>query len=167
MQTIEHKHKWLKYLIIALVVILAAVGGFFGGKTLYQSGFTDGQQRFHDDSAENIKALGSAIEEKTRLIDKLSKLMQDISAEIDSEGISAYINNLEQLIAETDNSEVKQALDEYKNKWQEFKAIYDAKDNAKVAEGFEQLRKASSDTAMKIQDILDRQIEEKAAALNS
>ena len=161
------KYKWVKIGVIVVILLLAAVGGFLGGRKIYDTGFGEGQKQARADSMEQMNALGAAVREKTELSDKLSNLMEGINTEVDAEGIAAYISNLESIITEINNAAVKQVLEDYKLKWQDFEQAYNTKDNAKISTSFAELKNAAQDSATKIQEILNAQIKDKAEALNN
>ena len=150
--------KLLTTIIILLVVIGIGVGTFFGVRAVYNNGVDEGRKTEAEAVAESVQALGRAVQEKVDFQGKLAQIFGDLPGEINAEDIDKYIGNLNELMDQTDNEEIKSTLSDYANKWQEFKGVYETQDNNKITEYFNALKVNATDMAGKIKTIYDETI---------
>lgn len=141
-----------------LVAIGIGTGMFFGARAIYDSGVNDGRRVESAETAERVRLLGQVVQEKVDFQEKVTSMFNELPGMLESEGIDKYIENLNQLISQTNNEAVKSLLNEYLSKWQEFKKTYESKDNDAIAEGFNALKATVSDTAKQIKTKYDEAI---------
>lgn len=156
--------KMLTVIIVLLVIVGLAVGTFFGVRAIYETGVSEGRKTEAEEVAESVQALGRAVQEKFDFQGKVAQVFGELPGEINAEGIDKYIGNLNELINQTNNEEIKTTLNDYANKWQEFKNIYESRDNSKITESFNALKTNANDVASRIKTIYDETI--KAAITN-
>ena len=160
----QKSKKILTIITLVLVVMGLAAGTYFGVKAVYNAGVDEGRKNEAEEMAESVQSLGRAVQEKFDFQGKLSRVFSDLPGEINTEGIDKYIANLNELINQANNEEIKSTLNDYLSKWQEFKGIYESQDNNQITEYFNALKSNVADTASKIKTIYDEAI--KAAITN-
>lgn len=150
----------MKKIILIIGCIIFGIAVAFGGKLLYDNGFINGKQEESNAMSEKLKALGSAIFEKENFQKELNNLFNDLPTEVDDEGIDSYIEKLTGLIDGVSTENVKDLLEEYLGKWEEFKDVYDGEDNNEISENFNQLKTQTEELSDKIKTLFDESIEE-------
>ncbi len=136
------------------------MAGFFGGKAIYNNGVMNGRRAESDEMTDKLKALGNAVFEKENFQKTVNKVFSDFPTEVDSEGIDSYIEKLSGLIDGLSTEKVKTVLEEYLNKWQEFKDVYDSEDNNEITENFDELKAQAKELSTKIKTLFDESIKE-------
>ena len=142
---------------IAMAVVLG-VGIFFGARAIYDNGISTGRQIESDEIVNELKNLGTAISEKANFQQSISEVFKDLPAEVNAEGIDAYIAKLEEYTSNINTESVKNTLIEYLSKWKEFKDTYGSQDNDKITEAFNTLKTTASETATQIKTSYDEAI---------
>ena len=124
--------------IIVLVSIFVCLGV---GIVSYKKGKAAGQEEIAIASREAIEDIIKTVEEKSNLEQGLNKLSKD-SAE-DFSGIDAeeYKNSLEELIAKTNDEEVKSVLNSFLEKFKEFEKTFQGGDSVAIDVEFDELKK--------------------------
>lgn len=148
-----------------IIVIALGVGLFFGGTAIYNNGLRNGRQEESNEMSDKLKTLGNAVSEKENFQKNLNDLFNGFPAELDAEGIDSYIEKISELIGGLSTEKVKSVLEEYLNKWQEFKDIYASEDNNQITENFNQLKTQAKDLSGKIKTLFDESIKESIEAL--
>lgn len=148
--------------IISSIILLIVFGltAFFGGKTIYDSGITNGRQMESDEISEKLNALGNAISEKESFQKAINNLFSDLPAEINNDGIKNYIEKLTGLIDETSTEKVKELLNSYLEEWKNFGEVYSSESNPEITENFNQLKTKAEDLSAQIKTTFDKSIEE-------
>lgn len=160
---IKERKKMKKPILIiggAIIVVALGVAGFFGGKAIYNNGVMNGRRAESDEMTDKLKALGNAVFEKENFQKTVNKVFSDFPTEVDSEGIDSYIEKLSGLIDGLSTEKVKTVLEEYLNKWQEFKDVYDSEDNNEITENFDELKAQAKELSTKIKTLFDESIKE-------
>lgn len=154
-------------LIITSVIMVIALGfaTFFGVRAIYDNGVMVGRQEEADENSEKLKALGNAISEKEAFQKELNKLFTDLPSEVNEEDINTYIKKLTELISKVSTEKVKALLEEYLNKWQNFKEVYDSEDNNEIDVNFNQLKVQTEELSNEIKTLFDQTIEDSLESL--
>ena len=133
-----------------VAVILIGVAAFFGIKSIYNSGISNGRQIEADEIATKLEELGNAISERESFQNDLQNLFKDLPSEVDSEGIDLYIEKLRGLTDNVSTENVKAMLEEYYDKWLEFKDVYLSEDNSEISNKFDELKTKASELSEKV-----------------
>lgn len=133
-----------------VAVILIGVAAFFGVKSIYNSGISNGRQIEADEIATKLEELGNAISERESFQNDLQNLFKDLPSEVDSEGIDLYIEKLRGLTDNVSTENVKAMLEEYYDKWLEFKDVYLSEDNSEISNKFDELKTKASELSEKV-----------------
>lgn len=160
----QKSKNWLYIIGAVIVSVGVGVGVYFGGKSIYNSGIDNGVQSTENKMKDALNTLGQAVQEKTDLQEKITGIFKDLPETTNSEAIDKYIENLNNLINETQNEDIKNTLNDFNNKWQEFKNTYASQDNNQISEAFNALKTYAADTADKIKTFYDEAIR---AAVNN
>ncbi|MBR2836927.1 hypothetical protein IKE79_01050 [Candidatus Saccharibacteria bacterium] len=148
-------------IIITIAVLAVAgvgVGAYFAIRAVYSSGVSEGREAMATEMADNLKALGVAIMEKSEFQEKVGKILAEIPSEVNTEKIDEYIAKLEKLVDEVTTKDVLPVINNYLAKWREFRDIYAGQDNGAISEAFDTLKATATDTASKIQTTYDEAI---------
>jgi len=157
----SQKHNKKTAIIATISVVLTAaigVGTYFGAKTIYDKGVSDGKAELESQISENVTTLAAAVSEKTNVRQAIIDTLSDIPTESNTESIAAYIQKLTELLEKITNPEVNKILANYKSAWENFQQIYATEDNAAITESFNDLRATTTETSTKIKDTLDQAI---------
>lgn len=152
-----------KLIIIISTVVAAVILGialFFGGRAVYESGFTAGKQAMLDETSDKVKALGVAVSEKASFQDKVYKVFAELPSELNAEGIDKYLEGLKEITDSTKLEAAKVILEQYTEKWQSFKDVYASEDNGQITEKFNELKIAANDTASQLKTAYDEAIKQ-------
>ena len=133
-----------------VAVILIGVAAFFGVKSIYNSGISNGRQIEADEIATKLEELGNVISERESFQNDLQNLFKDLPSEVDSEGIDLYIEKLRSLTDNVSTENVKTILEEYYDKWLEFKDVYLSEDNSEISNKFDELKTKASELSEKV-----------------
>lgn len=154
----RHNKSSKKWLVTVFTLILLAgigVGAYFGAKAIYESGLKQGHEEESKALSESITSLGHTVAEKADFLKSLAESFASLPSELDTEGIDKYLASLTELINKTTNENVKNTLNEYLAKWQDFKSTYESQDNNKITESFNALKTSAEETSAKIKSIYD------------
>ncbi len=155
------KMKKIVLIITGVVTVLAlGVGIFFGAKTIYNNGVAEGRQEESDEMSDKLRVLGDAVFEKETFQKSVNNLFNSFPTELNSEGIDSYIEKLSELINSLSTEKVKNLLNEYLNKWQDFKEVYASENNGEITERFNQLKTQTEELSGKIKTVFDESIKE-------
>ncbi|MBO7132369.1 hypothetical protein J6V85_03910 [Candidatus Saccharibacteria bacterium] len=133
-----------------VAVILIGIAAFFGIKAIYDNGISNGRRIEADEIADKLEELGNAISERESFQKNIQEVFKDLPSEVDSEGIDSYIEKLRGLTDNISTENVKSLLEEYYNKWLEFKDVYLGENNDEIANKFEELKTKASELSEKI-----------------
>ncbi len=154
----------LRWIIIVVLVALVAVATFFGVNAAYNKGVQIGRENYEKETTEILSALGTAISEKTNFNQNAKDILKDVPTEVNEEGIDKYINNLITLANTVNIEEIKNIINEYITKWQNFKDVYLSEDNDAISEAFNTLKTEADSVTTKVREVFDANISE---ALNN
>ena len=149
-----------KLIILSVLIFGLAIGAIFGAKGIYDNGVSTGKQLESDELSEKIQALGTAVEEKMTMKDKISSLFKEMPETVDAEGIDQYINKLQDLTKEIKVDSMKDVMNQYLEKWEEFRDTYASEDNEAITEKFNALRTFYENMSTKFKSYYDDAIRE-------
>lgn len=149
-----------RIIILSVLIFGLAIGVIFGAKGIYDNGVSTGKQLESDELSEKIQALGTAVEEKMTIKDKISSLFKEMPETVDAEGIDQYINKLQDLTKEIKVDSMKDVMNQYLEKWEEFRDTYASEDNEAITEKFNALRTFYENTITKFRSYYDDAIRE-------
>ena len=162
MQTTKRQHTSHKIIIIiatAMATVVLGIGAYYGVRAIYNGGVTDGRQLESNDISDQLKALGTAVSEKTNFQQSINEAFADIPKELNTETIDTYIAKLEELVSKAKTEGVVAILQNYLGKWQAFKETYASENNGQIEEAFNGLKSTAEDTAKQIKTEYDAAIE--------
>lgn len=145
-----------KVLVGAVGLVLAALATV-AVVFAYNRGVSDSWARVEG----RVAAVANSIREKVDYVEKLKALYDEWDADkeiIDKEGIDKYVEDLKALMKETASEEMRSALGEYLNKWEELQSVYVEQDNEATMRAFEEIKKSAAVTGEKMQAVLDWKI---------
>lgn len=155
------KHTLITILIIAAAIAAVATACFFINNLSYEQGIKAGKEAQKSETAEEIKALGNAVKEKsaaTKEITEKLALAATETTELTEDGIKSQLDAIKGLVETTTNEAAKTALSEYQKAWQTFQEVYTSKDNEKIKSAFETLKTTTNEIAQKLKSAYDQKI---------
>ena len=155
------------YIIFSSVILVLIVAACFCIHSAYNKGVSDGRANYEQETAELLSNLGTVISEKVNFRQSANNILVDVPNEINSDGIEAYIKNLNSLKDSVNTEAVKNIISEYIEKWQNFKDTYETEDNGAIEAAFNELKESAATAATQIKEAYDNQITDALKNLGS
>ena len=148
--------------IFIIVILITGLGG--GGFYLYKYAEGRGKEIGKTEEAERTKGdlleISKLISEKVNIQEKAGELKNISGEELNSDNIGSYVEAVRGLAEKMTVEEAKAETRELAKKIEEFKEVYDSKDNAKIEEKFSELREEVRGAGEKLTKIYNEKIVE-------
>lgn len=145
----ERRHRKHILAPLAIIAVIALLTFFFLAIRQYEydRGIEAGKAEQQENTRYALNEIATLITEKQKLNETLSSLP---TAELDATTIDQYLEALAKVTPV--DQEAQNLLKSYQEKWQAFKEVYATEDNTKIAEEFNSLKAAATETAKKLTD---------------
>lgn len=147
----ENKRRTKKSPIVLVLIVLIAIAllsfGFFETyKIAKNQGYSEGYEARKTETDSNLDKVANLLSEKLNLQEKTKELFSSDVSTLNSETIEAYINNVDSLKQSSTDESARKSLDELIEALNEFRAVYETKDNSAIEEKFEELKTKIKDS---------------------
>lgn len=140
-----------KYIIAC--IILAIIGGV-GVKLAYDYGYKVASEQ----AEAKVQKLAEAVENKAKINSMIAEIK--VPTELNSDTVEEYLAEIAKAIDKIDDGEIKTLLENYKEKWSDFRVIYASQDNGLINKTVSELKNEAEAAAKKIREVLDARIAE-------
>ncbi|MBR3257035.1 hypothetical protein IKG02_01990 [Candidatus Saccharibacteria bacterium] len=148
--------------IFIIVIIITGLGG--GGFYLYKYAEGRGKEAGKTEEIERTKGelleISKLISEKANIQEKAGELKNISGEELNSDNIGSYVEAVRGLAEKMTVEEAKAETRELAKKIEEFKEVYDSKDNAKIEEKFSELKDEVRGAGEKLTKVYNEKIVE-------
>lgn len=159
-ETKRHAKKSPVFFVLIILIIVALLGfGFFETyKTAKNQGYSEGYEARKTETDANLNKIAELLSEKLSLQEKSKELFSDDISKLNSETIEVYINNVDSLKQSATDESAKKSLHELTEALNEFRAVYETKDNSAIEEKFEELKTKIQSSMDALNEVYNSQI---------